>query len=530
MSGDQPYASEGWGHRIREENRGLREKIAKLRKESGVLERKLQNAWKMLDHVPGGLLLVKQEKILFANDTALRESGYARREILSLEVSDLLKSDAMSFGTSIRQGKAGDPFLSSQNESFLITKNGQNIPVELRTQKTLHKGRTAFLFHIVPLDQRKAKEKRRRHSERVEALLGMAMGFRRELEACSRLLQEGFSRNQGPDGSQKGVLRTFKTMEAVREKEALLSQHLHCLARIQYDPSELTFVDLNRLLETAVDISCPWTSGGPQPNTDPVRINTFLRAPSRVFGCASELRDVFVNILVNAVEALSHAGEIYLSTEEHSGFAHVYIQDNGVGMPGAIVDRIFDPFFTTKDGLWRGLGLSLTHAIVDRHQGEVAVTSQEGRGSTFIVKLPLARDPFPTRTPSARKGLRDSHLLIIGDDGILTDILHTLFADRGVTVTVTSSYGEGLRLLRDTRIDLTIADQNAFSPYTDRITRRMKALRPELPVVLINARGTSGSRGMQGKGVADLVVGRPLDVDRFLLQVSGLMGRGGLSE
>jgi len=494
------------------------------------LQRKLQNAWKMLDHIPGGLILVQQEKILFANDTALRESGYTRREMLSMEVSDLLVSDAVSFGAPVRRGKGGYPSLSSQHETTLTKKDGQTIPVELRAQKTLHNGKKAFLLHIIALDQRKARERRRRQSERAEALMGMASGFRRELDSCSRLLEEGIRGTQDPDAYRERALRTLRTMEAIKEKEALLSQHLRCLARTEYDPSELTLVDLNGLLGTAVEISCPGGSGGPRPNAEPVMINTFLRAPSEVYGCAPELRDVFVNIILNAIEALPDGGDVYLTTETHSGFAHIYIQDNGVGMPGDVMDRIFDPFFTTKDGIWRGLGLSLTVAILNRHQGEITVTSQEGRGSTFIVKLPLAREASMVRTTSARKGLRDSHILIIGDDGVLTDVLHTLLADRCSGVNVASSYGEGLRLLRDTRIDLIIADQHAFSPYTDRIIRRIKELRPDLPVALINARGTSGSPETHRKGVVDLIAARPLDVDGFLSQLTGLMGKGVMPE
>jgi len=93
---------------------------------------------------------------------------------------------------------------------------------------------------------------------------------------------------------------------------------------------------------------------------------------------------------------------------------------------------------------------------------------------------------------------------------------------------VSPSSREGLRLLKDTPVDLIIADQEAFRTDTGRLIGRMKELRPDLPVVLIRARPTSGSRGTGGKTGADLTVGRPLDVDRFVSRVAGLMGeRGG---
>jgi len=259
-----------------------------------------------------------------------------------------------------------------------------------------------------------------------------------------------------------------------------------------------------------------------------VTIHTFLRAASGVYGCVSELKDVFSNLILNAVEALPDGGDVYVTTEEHSGFAHIYIQDNGVGMSKGIIEKAFDPFFTTKDGTWRGLGLSLSHAVIDRHQGEIRIISEEGRGSTFVVKLPLARDvALLMMTGAAKKGLKGSHILIIGEEGVLTDIFYTLFADRCEGVTVTSSYKEGFRLLKDMQIDLIIADQEAFRIDLSKIIGGMKGLRPEVPVVLINAGATPGLRRTGGKPGADLIVSRPLDVDKFVSQVAVLMGEEG---
>ncbi|MCF8143344.1 MAG: PAS domain S-box protein [Deltaproteobacteria bacterium] len=530
MSGDEQYGSTGWGHRIKEENRGLREKLTSLRKELGSLQRELRNTWKLLDRVPGSLILVQQEKVLFANETACKETGYTRNELLSLEVSDLLDFDSVSSTLSFYQRQTRAQPASHQHETCLKTKGGQSLPAELRADKILYRGKTAILFHIISLDQRKAQEKRHTASANAEILLRMASGFRQELDRYRRLLQEDTPGNPGPGVYGNNAPTSCQGIAAIREKESRLSLRLQCLAKTEYDPSELTFVGLKELIETAVDIACPTTNTGSRPDAL-VTMNTFLRAPSSVYGCGRELQEAFANLILNAVEALPDGGDVYLTTEAHSGFAHIYIQDNGVGMPEAIIEKIFDPFFTTKDGTWRGLGLSLSRAIIDRHQGEISVVSQERRGSTFVVKLPLARDVASlVKRVTLRKGLRDAHILIIGDEGVLTDILYTLFKDKCDGVTVVSSDRDGLRLLQDTRIDLIIADQGAFANDTSRIARRIKELRPDLPVVLINADKMPGSWDMEGKTGADLTMARPIDLDRFLSQVALLMEKGGAPE
>ncbi|HEJ84257.1 MAG TPA: PAS domain-containing protein, partial [Desulfobacteraceae bacterium] len=126
MSGDEQYGSTGWGHRIKEENRGLREKLTSLRKEFGSLQRELRNTWKLLDRVPGSLILVQQEKVLFANETACKETGYTRNELLSLEVSDLLDFDSVSSALSFYQRKTRAQPASHQHETCLKTKGGQS--------------------------------------------------------------------------------------------------------------------------------------------------------------------------------------------------------------------------------------------------------------------------------------------------------------------------------------------------------------------------------------------------------------------
>ena len=520
MGTDQQHKPVGWGHRLREENRGLREKIDRLRKELGYVQRELQSTWKVVEDIPGGVILIQQQKLLFANETACRELGYTREEMLSMDASDLFGPDVMSFAASLHQGKTGNQPASTQYEASLATKSGQTLSAELRAHKMLYKGKTAFLFHIINLDERKAQENQRMQSTKAEASTRLLSGFGRELEAFKTLLEENTSRIQRPDSHGENRQPSLKTIEMLREKEARLSLDLDCLTRGEYNPSEMALLDLKSIIKTAIEISRPEMTAGQNVNTSLATIKTFMRAASQIYGCKKELQNVFAGIILNAREALPDGGDIYLTAEEHSGLAHIYVQDNGPGMPEEIIDNIFDPFFTTKDGAHRGLGLSLSHAIIARHQGEISVTSEEGRGSTFVVKLPLAKDASLVKTTAAKKGVKDSRILIIGDEGILTHALYSVLLSKDCNITMVSTYLEGLKALRNSRFDLIIADRDTSPADTFRIIHRIKSLRPDLPVALINAGTTPRETG------ADLTMGRPLDIDRFLSLVSTLLAEG----
>jgi two-component system NtrC family sensor kinase len=106
-----------------------------------------------------------------------------------------------------------------------------------------------------------------------------------------------------------------------------------------------------------------------------------------------QLQQVFLNLLVNAVQAMGERGTITITTRpaENGSTAEILIADTGRGIPPGVIDRIFDPFFTTKEGgTGTGLGLAIAYGIVTRHHGSIAVESEVGRGTTFTIRLPAA--------------------------------------------------------------------------------------------------------------------------------------------
>jgi signal transduction histidine kinase len=111
---------------------------------------------------------------------------------------------------------------------------------------------------------------------------------------------------------------------------------------------------------------------------------------------AGQLSQVWMNLLVNAAQAMDGHGEIRITTLRSGDQVMVKIRDNGPGIPEDVLIRIFDPFFTTKSvGDGTGLGLSIVHGIIERHSGEINVESAVGVGTTFTVRLPI-RTPVST--------------------------------------------------------------------------------------------------------------------------------------
>ena len=103
-----------------------------------------------------------------------------------------------------------------------------------------------------------------------------------------------------------------------------------------------------------------------------------------------QINQVFMNILSNAVQAISATGQIFIKTWEENNTVKISIRDTGSGMSDETKKKIFDPFFTTKDvGKGTGLGLSISYGIIEKHKGKIEVNSTIGKGTEFLISLPI---------------------------------------------------------------------------------------------------------------------------------------------
>jgi two-component system NtrC family sensor kinase len=113
-----------------------------------------------------------------------------------------------------------------------------------------------------------------------------------------------------------------------------------------------------------------------------------------VSGNPRNLQQVFLNLFLNAIQAMPQGGELVVEGDRADGFVRVAVQDSGVGISAENLDKIFEPFFTTKEaGEGTGLGLSVSYGIVANHGGRLEVSSRPGEGATFSVLLPIATGP-----------------------------------------------------------------------------------------------------------------------------------------
>ena len=112
----------------------------------------------------------------------------------------------------------------------------------------------------------------------------------------------------------------------------------------------------------------------------------------QVYGNPGKLQQVFLNLFINAKDAMPKGGELLGKTSAQDSIFRIEVTDTGAGIPEEFLQKIYDPFFTTKEmGRGTGLGLSVTYGIIQEHSGKIMVESKLGQGTSFILELPGAR-------------------------------------------------------------------------------------------------------------------------------------------
>ena len=145
---------------------------------------------------------------------------------------------------------------------------------------------------------------------------------------------------------------------------------------------ETALVDVRQLMQDALELTRPMWRG-----VNNLAVITEFQPVSRVRANAPDLRRVFTNLIVNAIQAMPEGGQLTLHCEEHGGRVYARVQDTGSGIPSEQQKKIFLPYFTTK-ATGTGLGLSTAQKMLLAHGGDISFHSEPGKGSTFTVDLP----------------------------------------------------------------------------------------------------------------------------------------------
>jgi CheY-like chemotaxis protein/anti-sigma regulatory factor (Ser/Thr protein kinase) len=312
---------------------------------------------------------------------------------------------------------------------------------------------------------------------------------------------------------QAELLHSETTHEAARRRLEVILRATESGERIlqrlrqEADPrpeERLTVLDLNRILLDVTEITRFHWGRVAGDNRPDVTVQLGLGEVPKVRGLASELAQVFTNLVVNASEALRHGGTIRLSTRFDGAHTVATVSDDGPGMSEETRARVFDRSFSTKGDDNSGLGLSIVADIVARHQGHVVVESAPGRGATFYVMLHAASEAQPS--PRSARKLPPRRLLLVEDDAAVREGIGRMLEAAGNEVQVASSGREAITALSE-GFDVLLTDFTLGDMTGVEVARIARHRYPQIRVILIT--GWDGVHA-EADGHADLVLTKPV--------------------
>ncbi len=368
------------------------------------------------------------------------------------------------------------------------------------------------------------------HSEKARVLSEIAGGIVHDFNNVLAIIlgTTGLTLNEVQDPRARKAL---ETIEEAAWRGAQTIRHLQSFAATR-EQEKFVAVELNAVILDAVVATRPRWKDEAEARDLHIEMVTDLVELPRILGNPIELREMVVNLLLNAVDAMPEGGRIVVRTRPAGKLVEMSLSDTGVGMSEATRPRIFDPFFTTKSHR-SGLGLAVVRGILDRHRGQVEVSGEEGKGTTFRIHFPVAVEALkipPTATggetsrPEAEAETSEpARILVIEDEIPIQGMLVEILMGKGHTLWGAVDGREGLAVFEREAIDVVFTDLSIPEVSGWEVARAVKKKDPRVPVVLVTGWGEQLDPQFMRESGVDLVVSKPFRMEDIHSALKGAL-------
>jgi CheY-like chemotaxis protein/two-component sensor histidine kinase len=305
-------------------------------------------------------------------------------------------------------------------------------------------------------------------------------------------------------------------------------------ARTRKDTSDFIGLDLNEVVKEAINLGEPKWKDQAQNSGIYIEVQTDLRAEKYILGAPAQLREILINLIFNAVEAMPDGGLISIRTTADDEGATLVVSDSGIGMTEEVKDQIFVPFFTTKSG-GTGLGLSMVYGVVQRHGGSIEIDTQPGQGTTVAIWLPTFQyhggQAIDAELPLQAEMLKPINILIVEDEELIRESLVETFTTAGHHVLGAADGIEALDCyLQAKDLDIVITDLGMPRLSGWRLIEQLRMHDTRLPIIIISGWGDEVNPERVLRYGVDKVIAKPFTVSNLLNALHEVMSLRRISD
>jgi len=444
--------------------------------------------------------------MIFFNNSLINITGYSRSELQDINIRYFFvtgtSSDSMEIYKLVK--RTGEPAILNDYE--MSRKDGSTIILEQSISLIKEGSEDSSGFRIVVRDvserrhaeeERKKLEEQLQHARKLESIgtiaSGVAHNFRNILSGISvntQLLQMG-----GEIDEQSLMTKTDRIQSAVK-RGALLVDGLMQFSRKGGSQNFKEF-NLKGIMQEVHEII-------KETYDESINISADIGDNIYINGDSSSITHIIVNMCNNARDAMPGGGNLTISTKAEGENAEIKISDNGQGMNEKTLQKCFDPFFTTKDvDKGTGLGLSTSYGIVKEHGGDISVASEVGKGTLFIILLPMVEvEPgqIPEVPTEVIKG-NGQKVLLVDDESDMREPMEDFLRSIGYLASSAENGEEALEKYFSWNPDAVLMDRNM--PEMDGLTCAETIIEkdPDAKIILMSGYDESGIDGVDSRSL-----------------------------
>lgn len=496
--------------------------LSELRKVQAVAREHQSLLTNILESARESIYAVDMEgRFKWSNSATLLALGLKREELIGRRVAELVfEGDQELVSEKLQHALDGQP---QTYEMRYFSADGKLRYARVDNSPIVVEGRTTGVLGIArDITEQKEERERAARADKLRALgqlaSGVAHDFNNSLAAILGRAQ--LLRRQTQD---EALVRNVEIIQTAAEDAAATVRRIQTFAR-KSPAKEFDLLDVSGLLNDAIEITrTRWQN---EARLRGLEYQVVLDAESGncTLGSASELREVFVNLIVNAVDAMPNGGRLSIGCLREGTRLRLGFADTGTGMPEDVRQKIFDPFFTTKGAQGTGLGLSVSYSIIERHEGLIRVSSEMGVGTVFTIDLPAVDAAAnSSETKAEQVEVPALSILVVDDEESVRLTLAEMLQVMGHRVLLADGGHNALQTLSANTCDFVFTD--LAMPEMDgwETSREIRKRWPEMNVVLVTGYGTGTTPPAGEERLINGIIGKPFDFSQISQTITNIL-------
>lgn len=408
----------------------------------------------------------------------------------------------------------------SEDDQRLLTVVSQQVSITLDNARLYEESRQAY-------KELETAQERVISSERLKALgemtSGIAHDFNNALTIILGRAQLSLAEAKKGEMDSGKITQDIELIEQATLDAAQMVRRLQDFARVRTDHA-LDVTGANEIIQSALEMIKPRLDEQCETFGSNIKVIHNLGKISLIEGNAGELRESLVNILINAIHAMSDGGKLTIKSKQDDDSIVISISDTGIGMTDEVRKKVFEPFFTTKGAQGLGMGLSVVYGTISRHKGQISVSSEPGKGTTFTIRLPITqRDKEDEAAELIQSSNKKATILVIDDNEGSREVLYEILTEGGHNVDIAASGKEGLSLAKQREYDIVVTDLGMPGMSGQDVAVAIKIDRPAIQVILVTGWGIQLDPTELKEQGLDSIIAKPFSKQDILAAVSRLL-------